>query len=233
MTSMVDPDGKAWYSDFGHQIVGKLDPKTGDREGFPDSGAQAGTAEGRARSRARPDGNIWVGDDVSGRHRQDRPQDPGGDRPIRSRRNGSRRRPRPRSPRRSIRMSTARSGSTTRRPTTATGSMSRPGNSENIGQSKDPPDRQRSAPTACPPTRNNNVYLLDFGDTHIGLRNARRGRSEIWATPTEGRGRAAAASTTQGRLWFAEYRRQRHRHVRSEDREDQGMEDADAVERAL
>ena len=26
---IVDADGKAWYSDFGNQFVGMLDPKTG------------------------------------------------------------------------------------------------------------------------------------------------------------------------------------------------------------
>jgi streptogramin lyase len=27
--AITTPDGHAWYSDFGHQYIGELDPKTG------------------------------------------------------------------------------------------------------------------------------------------------------------------------------------------------------------
>ena len=32
---MLDPEGHAWYSDFGSQFVGELDPKTGKVTEYP------------------------------------------------------------------------------------------------------------------------------------------------------------------------------------------------------
>ncbi len=77
---IVDQDGAVWYSDFGNQFVGVLDPKTGKADRHSDPGAEAGRTQGRSRSRVRPRAKERVaGDDVSGRPRQDRSADPCGD----------------------------------------------------------------------------------------------------------------------------------------------------------
>ena len=50
---VVDADGKAWYSDFGHQFVGELDPKTGKVTDNPIPVLKRRAAEGHARHRVR------------------------------------------------------------------------------------------------------------------------------------------------------------------------------------
>ncbi len=72
---IVDAEGRAWYSDFGHQFVGFLDPKTGAVKDIRDSGAQARAAQGRPRPRVRSEGQHLAVDDVPGRRVADRRQD--------------------------------------------------------------------------------------------------------------------------------------------------------------
>ncbi len=106
------------------------------------------------------------------------------------------------------------------------------GKFENVGPSKGPDGKQIPA-YGMPPNHENNVYQLEFGGTRIGLRDAKTGTTTIYRRRSPARGRAAAGSMAQNRLWFAEYQGQRHRHVRSEDREDQGIPAADQVGRSL
>jgi virginiamycin B lyase len=93
---VVDADGHAWYTDFGNQVVGELDPKTGKVSDYklellrPDQpkGSPCRTRAARRRSTARPSRS----------------------RPIRSTRNGSTSPPRPTWSRRPTCTSTTRCG---------------------------------------------------------------------------------------------------------------------------
>jgi virginiamycin B lyase len=58
---VVDPDGHAWYSDFGNQMVGELDPKTGQVTDYPLSLLRAEQPKGSLDLELDPDGNLWVG----------------------------------------------------------------------------------------------------------------------------------------------------------------------------
>ena len=54
-------DGIAWYSNFGEQNLGRLDPKTGKVTEYPDARAQAGLPDRILALRTDQDGNLWLG----------------------------------------------------------------------------------------------------------------------------------------------------------------------------
>ena len=69
-------------------IVGELDPKTGKVTDYALPALRKDQPKGTLDLELDPNGNLWVCDDVSGRRRQDRPQDQGGQRLSLSRRMG-------------------------------------------------------------------------------------------------------------------------------------------------
>src|SRR2546428_5836588 len=58
---IVDASGKAWYSDFGSQYLGKLDPKTGKVTEYPIPEFKRGFPQGSLDIEIDKDGNIWQG----------------------------------------------------------------------------------------------------------------------------------------------------------------------------
>jgi virginiamycin B lyase len=58
---VVDADGMAWYSNFGEQTLGKLDPKTGKVTEYPVPEPKKGSPTGTLSVRADKDGNLWLG----------------------------------------------------------------------------------------------------------------------------------------------------------------------------
>lgn len=58
---VVDSDGIAWYSNFGEQTLGKLDPRTGTVTEFPVPVLKPGFPVGMLSLRADKDGNLWLG----------------------------------------------------------------------------------------------------------------------------------------------------------------------------
>jgi virginiamycin B lyase len=58
---IVDSDGMAWYTSFGEQIFGKLDPKTGKTTEFAVPLLKPGSPTGELSVRADEDGNMWLG----------------------------------------------------------------------------------------------------------------------------------------------------------------------------
>jgi virginiamycin B lyase len=58
---VVDPDGHAWYSDFGAQMVGELDPKTGQVRDYEIPTYRPEQPKGSLDLELDPDGNLWVG----------------------------------------------------------------------------------------------------------------------------------------------------------------------------
>ena len=57
---IVDADGKAWYSDFGHQFVGVLDPKTGEVKDIPIPVLKPEQPKGGLDLEFDPQGNVWL-----------------------------------------------------------------------------------------------------------------------------------------------------------------------------
>jgi virginiamycin B lyase len=57
--AIVTPDGHAWYSDFGHQFIGELDPATGKVTDYAFPTRKANEPKGFLEIEADPDGNVW------------------------------------------------------------------------------------------------------------------------------------------------------------------------------
>src|SRR5436853_7602023 len=57
---IVDADGKAWYSDFGNQFVGELDPKTGKATEYPIPVLRAEQPKGSLDIEFDSSGNVWL-----------------------------------------------------------------------------------------------------------------------------------------------------------------------------
>ena len=58
---IVDADGIAWYSSFGEQNLGKLDPRSGKVTEFPIALHKPGFPTGTLGLRSDRDGNLWLG----------------------------------------------------------------------------------------------------------------------------------------------------------------------------
>src|SRR5256714_7726583 len=58
---LVDEQGIAWYSSFGEQNLGRLDPRTGAVREFPIPEVKQGFPTGLLGLRADRDGNLWLG----------------------------------------------------------------------------------------------------------------------------------------------------------------------------
>jgi streptogramin lyase len=57
----IDAEGLVWYSDFGSQYVGKLDPKTAKAVEYPVPVTKPGAPAGGLDLRFDPQGNVWLG----------------------------------------------------------------------------------------------------------------------------------------------------------------------------
>jgi virginiamycin B lyase len=57
----VDAEGMVWYSDFGSQYLGKLDPKTAKAVEYPVPVTKPGAPGGALDLGFDPDGNVWLG----------------------------------------------------------------------------------------------------------------------------------------------------------------------------
>src|SRR3954469_18073502 len=58
---IVDAEGIAWYSSFGEQNLGRLDPKTGNVKEFPIETTKPGFPTGLLGLRSDREGNLWLG----------------------------------------------------------------------------------------------------------------------------------------------------------------------------
>src|SRR5207302_5026439 len=58
---IVDDKGIAWYSSFGEQNLGRLDPKIGMMREFPIPEAKSGFPTGGLWLRSDKAGNLWLG----------------------------------------------------------------------------------------------------------------------------------------------------------------------------
>ena len=201
---IVDADGKAWYSDFGSQFVGVLDPKTGKVEDIAIPVLKPDQPKGGLDIEFDPKGNVWLSMMYqAGVSRIDRNTHEVRAYPFPKEWQSASTQASMVSPQHSDVDGKVWTNNQEDhfgyRLDVATGQY------ENFGQSKDPAGRQIRA-YGMPTDLKNNVYQLGFSAQHIGLRKVDEGGLvRIWSTPSElsrpRRGRVDA----QNRLWFAEY----------------------------
>ncbi len=199
---VVDADGHVWHSDFGAQIIGELDPKTGKVVDHPIPLLRPEQPKGSLDIELDPDGNLWVGLSYQGGA-------------VKIDRKTKKVTIYPLNPE-WLDITTQTNMVT---PThmyvdnkvwmtdTATRNLYRldinTGKWENLGVSK-VADRQISG-YGLPTDKNNNVYMMEFASNNIGRKDAKTGEVKIWATQAQRTRPRRGRFDDQGRLWFAEY----------------------------
>jgi virginiamycin B lyase len=58
---VVDRDGIVWYTDFGQEVLGRLDPATGQVREYPIPSVKKGAPTGSLDLEMDKDGNFWIG----------------------------------------------------------------------------------------------------------------------------------------------------------------------------
>src|SRR6266850_147044 len=194
---IIDRDGMAWYSDFGSQFAGVLNPKTGEVKDIPIPVLKPEQPKGNLDIEFDNDQNVWVSLMYqAGITKIDRKSHQVTMYPF----------PKEwQSPSTQASMVSPQNSHVDGKVWTnnqedhysyrldlATGKF------ENMGQSKDPAGKQIRA-YGMPTDQQNNLYQLEFGGQSIGIRNAKTNQVTIYDTPTKGskprRGRVDRKST--------------------------------------
>jgi virginiamycin B lyase len=200
---VIDADGHAWYTDFGAQFVGELDPKTGKVADYAIPLLRPEQPKGSLDLELDPNGDLWVGLSYQGGAvKIDRKSKQVTAYPLNK----------------EWLDVTTQTNMVTPTYMNVDGKVwlsdnatrnhyrldIKTGKWENLGVAK-VADRSISG-YGNPTDKNNNVYMLEFGANNIGMRDAKTGEVKIWATPGGPRTRPRRGRfDDQGRLWFAEY----------------------------
>ena len=203
---VVDNAGTVWYSSFGEQNLGKLDPKTGKVTEFPIAVSKPDFPTGSLGLRSDPDGNLWLGNmyqatilkfDVKNETFKAWPLQ--GEQNIDAAQ---------------INMVSPRSSNVdgkvwaqnngfagVHRLDIATGKI------ETWEPFKDAAGPHNIYDVI--PDSKNNVYFTDFRQRHIGRIDAKTGEIALYTIPTPASSPRRGQMDAQDRLWFGEYRADR------------------------
>lgn len=200
---VVDKDGIAWYSSFGEQFLGRLDPKTGEVKEFPLKEHKPGYPTGSLALRTDRDGNLWLGNmyqatmvkfdpkaekftywTLPEEHNIDAaqvnmvsPQSSHVDGKVWSQNNGF---------------------AAVHRLDLASGKIE---TFEPFKGAKEPHNIYDVIPDS-----KNNVFFTDFRLRHIGRIDAKTGEFKLFEVPTAASAPRRGQMDAQDRLWFAQYR---------------------------
>jgi virginiamycin B lyase len=201
---VVDSDGIIWFSHFGEQFLGKMDPKTGQVWEYPIPLIKAGFPIGTLDLKTDKAGNLWVGMMYQGGvARFDKKTETFKVWSIPK----------------EWQTDAAQSGHLDPSATHIDGKVwvknsdrsqilrldPETGQWENLGSFSDPASGKRLGVYGIPADRDNNLYLLDFSSSNVGRIDAKTGQFTIYSgTIRESRPRRGAVDE-HNRLWFAEY----------------------------
>jgi virginiamycin B lyase len=200
---IVDREGQVWYSDFGAQFVGVMDPKTGETKDIAIPVIRPEQPKGALDIEFDPDGNIWLAMMYqAGISRIDRKTHEVTVYPF---------------PKEWISTS-AQASMVSPMHSNADGKVwtnnqednlnyrldVATGKFENLGQAKTPGGKQIRA-YGMPTDHQNNLYQLEFGGHSIGRRDAKTLEVTIWPTSTALTRPRRGRVDEQNRLWFAQY----------------------------
>lgn len=200
---VVDPEGNAWYSDFGSQVMGVLDTKTGAVTDYELPVLRPEQPKGTLDLQLDRDGNLWIAMMYqAGIAKMDRKSRKLSVYPFPKEWLGNSTQASMVAPRFShVDGKVWTNNQETReyyRLNLATGQY------ENTGKAIDKSGKQISA-YGIPTDHDNNMYLLEFSGTSIGRRDAKTLEVEIWRTPFPASRPRRGGVDHQNRLWFAEY----------------------------
>jgi virginiamycin B lyase len=202
---ILDNDGIAWYSSFGEQFLGRLDPKTGKATEYPVPEHKPGFPTGFLGLRADKNGDLWLGNMYqativkferktesfkfwplppeqnidAAQVNMVSPQNAHVDGKIWAQNNGF---------------------AGIHRLDLATGKI------ETWEPFKDAPKGEPHNVYDVVPDSKNNAYFTDFRQKHIGRIDAKTGEVKLFAILTPSPALRRGQMDAQDRLWFGEYR---------------------------
>jgi virginiamycin B lyase len=202
---IVASDGMVWFSSFGEQNLGRLDPKTGEVTEFPILEHKEGFPTGSLGLRADRDGNLWLGNMYQATIvKFDRKAETFKYWPLPAAQNIDAAQVNMVSPQSSDvdgKVWTQNNGfAGVHRLDVSTGHF------ETWEPFKDAPKGELHNIYDVIPDSKNNVYFTDFRQRHIGRIDAKTGEIKLFATPTPGSAPRRGTMDAKDRLWFGQYR---------------------------
>ena len=200
---VVDKDGQVWYSDFGAQFVGVMDPKSGKTKDIAIPVVRPEQPKGGLNLEFDPDGNVWLSMMYQAaiskidRKSHDVTVFPFPKEWISTSAQASMVSPMYSNVDGKV-WTNNQEDSLNYRLDLATGKF------ENPGQAKTPGGKQIRA-YGMPTDHQNNLYQLEFGGQSIGRRDAKTLEVTIWPTSSALSRPRRGRVDEQNRLWFAEY----------------------------
>jgi virginiamycin B lyase len=200
---IVDGSGMVWYSSFGEQNLGRLDPKTGKVTEFPVEEHKPGFPIGLLGLRSDPDGNLWLGNMYQATiARFDRKTETFRFWPLQGDENIDAAQINMVSPQGSAvdgKVWAQNNGfAGVHRLDIATGKL------ETWQPFKGVPGPHNIYDVI--PDSKNNVYFTDFRQRHIGRIDAKSGEVKLFEIPTPASAPRRGTMDAHDRLWFGEYR---------------------------
>jgi virginiamycin B lyase len=197
--------GMVWFSEFGEQFLGKMDPKTGKVTEYPIPELKKGFPTGMLDLESGADGNtLWIGLMYqAGVAKFDKksesfqlfalPQE--------------------------WQSNSAQMGMVTPTHANVDGKVWTKNNAQNaliridlasgklesLGTPRDPATNRPIVPYGIPADHENNLYLLDFAGEDIAKVDAKTGKITVYKTPIANSRPRRGRVDAQDRLWFAEY----------------------------
>ena len=200
---VLDPEGNAWYSNFGGQTLGKIDPKTGKHTEFPVPELKKGSPVGALSLRNDRDGNLWLGLMYqSAVAKFDRKSEKFQTFMIPAEMNKANTQVNMTSP-----WNMAVDGKVWSQNNGFAGIHRidlKTGKWETWEPFKSSPQGHNIYDVVA--DSKNNAYFTDIGREHVGRIDAKTGEITMFATPTKDSGPRRGMMDDQDRLWFGEYR---------------------------
>jgi virginiamycin B lyase len=202
---IVDAGGIAWYSSFGEQNLGKLDPRTGKVTEFPIPEHKPGFPTGLLGLRSDRDGNLWLGNMYQATIvKFDRKTEKFQIWKLPTEQNIDAAQINMVSPQASHvdgKVWTQNNGfAGVHRLDVASGKI------ETWEPFKSAPKGEAHNIYDVVPDSQNNVYFTDFRQRHIGRIDARTGEVKLFAIPTPASAPRRGMMDAKDRLWFGQYR---------------------------
>jgi virginiamycin B lyase len=200
---IVDNSGIVWFSSFGEQNLGKLDPKTGKVTEFPIVEHKPGWPTGGLGLRTDRDGNLWLGNMYQATMMKfDRKSETFKFWPLQGEQNIDAAQINMVSPQSSQvdgKVWAQNNGfAGVHRLDIASGKIE---TWEPFKTAKEPHNIYDVIPDS-----KNNVYFTDFRQSHIGRIDAQSGEVKLFTIPTPASAPRRGMMDAQDRLWFGEYR---------------------------
>jgi streptogramin lyase len=201
---VVDSGGMVWYSDFGDQFIGKLDPKTGKATEYPIPVLKKGFPLGTLDLQLDKEENLWVSLMYQGGIAKfDRKTEKFQVYPIPKEWQGDH------TQQSMVSASSSHVDGKVWTNNQDTHSIYRldvaTGQYENLGEFPIPGEKRTINAYGIPVDAQNNLYLLEFSANNIGRIDAKTKDFKVYSTVTQGSRPRRGRFDEQGRLWFAEY----------------------------